>query len=167
MSLRVRVLEAMAARLPSRSIVSYGSEYLRIHYVLGKKPEWAPRSRLGWLHFAVHLHHFGRGDIDPEYHTHPWGWARSLVLTGGYIEMTREPDGARKIWVVGPGAINRFDSRTAHRIADLLGDTWTLFVCGDEAGDAIARARRDDWHFIAEDGTATPWGKFIDERHGA
>lgn len=156
MSILARALGAVATRLSSYSISSHGSEYLRIHYLLGERPDWAERGRLDWLPFSVMLHRFTRGDIDQEFHTHPWSWANSLILTGGYIEeLYRSP--GRSVWrMVSAGAINRVVR--AHRIDSLLGETWTLLVCG---------RRLHDWHFITRDGLAIPWQEFVARRQQA
>lgn len=165
MSLAVRALEALGALLPSYSIRNHGNEYLRIHYLLGEPPAWADASWLGWMPFTIYLHHFERGDLDDEFHTHPWTWARSLILTGGYIEEIMRSAGDTAWRLSRAGSVNRIDFRTVHRIDGLLGDTWTLFVCGGRGGDYIARDRGDEWHFITRSGEAIPWAKFVEERH--
>lgn len=84
---------------------------------------------------GVYLHKFHRSDQDRELHNHPWKWAFSIILTGGYREERRigESLGAN-VWarVFRPGAINVIRGDTFHRV-DLLDEAagcWTFFVAG-------------------------------------
>jgi hypothetical protein len=64
-------------------------------------------------------------------HSHPWPWAVSVILRGGYIEI-RE-DGWRYF---RPGDINVIRGDAFHRIelADENEPTWTLFIVGPRHG---------------------------------
>lgn len=82
--------------------------------------------------WGLYLHHFCRGDDDPQLHNHPWAWALSLVLSGGYAEERAGP-GDKVTWrAVLPGSFNFLTHNDFHRV-DLL-DTehgaWTLFLVG-------------------------------------
>ncbi len=71
-------------------------------------------------------------DSPTEFHDHPWSWAVSLVLRGGYVEDRRrrdEPTIARR-WL-SVGRFNWLPPRIFHRV-ELRDDrpAWTLFVHG-------------------------------------
>jgi hypothetical protein len=107
-------------------------------------------ARLGAV--RVYLNRFHRGDEDLELHDHPWRWAVSLILSGGYTEERR--DGVRvSLRVRVPGNLNVILGDTFHRIASVQPDTWTLFVAGPRA---------KDWGFWNRvGGTFTPWRDFL------
>lgn len=93
--------------------------------------EQNPTAGGGW---RAYLHQFHASDADG-FHNHPWRWAFSLVLRGGYTE-TR-PGRARR-WR-GPLSIGILTGDTFHRVEDPVTDgkgTWTLFVCGPLHGDS-------------------------------
>lgn len=103
-------------------------------------------------HGRVYLHRFHRGDEDQELHTHPWAWAASLILIGGYVEYRRLGEGVG--WkALRPGQINVFLADTAHRIELVDGDAWTLVFAGPIVGS---------WGFWDRRTNAfTPWREFI------
>lgn len=61
--------------------------------------KWRAASKLGvlgWLRHRLpnlYLHHMHAPDADPSLHNHPWPWAVSLVLLGGYRELRIAGDG--------------------------------------------------------------------------
>ena len=58
---------------------------------------------------CVFLHRFHRPDDDRGPHNHPWRWAASLILTGGYLESRVESSGTPV------EEYGRFGRRTRHR----------------------------------------------------
>ncbi len=88
--------------------------------------------------FSIYLHRFHTPDYDPAPHNHPWKWAYSLILTGGYVERRLEIDQAAEYAstrVVPPLSINKILPDTFHSVDVLLGDeVWTLFVAGPKTG---------------------------------
>jgi len=101
-----------------------GSDYLWRWHIVGN------RNGRG-----VYLHHFIKGDRDPDPHSHPWCFT-TLVLKGGYTDERWELDLSGDIVKVGeqvcrPG---RFYSRKAshiHRVLMEDGRTgWTLVFRG-------------------------------------
>jgi len=93
-------------------------------------------------HFpGVYLHYFYRSDHDRELHNHPWEWACSLVLSGGYIEIREDSWRERR-----PGETNMLFSDTFHRVelCDEFVGCWSLFVAGPRMPEP--------WGFITEDG---------------
>lgn len=100
---------------------------------------------------AVYLHYFFRGDLDRELHNHPWEWAVSVILSGGYVEERYdgpldliEPRRVRAR-TLRPGAVNVIRHDTFHRVQMLNGaPSWSLFI----AGPRVARTRGEDWGFV-------------------
>jgi hypothetical protein len=91
------------------------------------------------------LHQIHRPDDDMWCHNHPWKWAYSLILSGGYTEGREQPRGALELIDYRPGDINRIQADTFHRITHVLPDTWTLLFVGPSV---------QDWGFRVE-------GKFV------
>ncbi len=85
---------------------------------------------------SIYLHRFHAPDFDDAPHSHPWEWARSFVLTGGYIERRFDTtNGDVKYTQLGPGNLSRIDPSTFHVIERLVGqETWTLFSTGPKTG---------------------------------
>ncbi len=99
---------------------------------------------------AVYLHYFFRGDTDRELHNHPWEWAVSLILSGGYVEERYdgpldlvEPRRVRAR-TLRPGAVNFIRHDTYHRVQLVNGPTWSLFI----AGPRVRQTRGEDWGFV-------------------
>lgn len=91
MTIIQRLRDAAARLFPRRVIGSNDDPYLERYYVLGRYPRhyWPKNTvepRLPWLPFSVYLHRFERPDMDIELHNHPFKWALSLILAGGYVE---------------------------------------------------------------------------------
>jgi hypothetical protein len=129
-----------------------GDPYLERYYLWGWAP-WNPEgSKLfPWLPGAM-LHRFLRGDEDRELHNHPWKWAFSVILTGGYRE-ERMVDGKITTYKVMPGSINIIKANDFHRVDLLQDDCWTLFVTGPKA---------QSWGFLHRiTREFTPWRDFI------
>ncbi len=99
--------------------------------------------------FSIYLHKFHTPDYDPAPHSHPWKWAYSFVLTGGYLERRFDPRADYTYYRgVFPGSINKIKSDTFHVVEELLGrETWTLFLVGP---------RVSSWGFWTENGLV-PW----------
>lgn len=87
---------------------------------------------INWKWFGVYLHHFHSGDGDRALHDHPWWFAFTLILWGGYREEVLKYWSARKMKshvktrVLTPGRINFLPHWKFHRIDRILPDTWTL-----------------------------------------
>jgi len=129
---------------------------------------------------AILLHRFHRSDDDLALHNHPWRWAISLILAGGYreekrvVEATTDPrqvaydkGGAYESLDRGhhvevrefhPGDINVLTSDTFHRVDLLDTDAWSLFITGPKFAS---------WGFWdRDDGSYTPWRTFIARKRG-
>jgi len=162
------LLQWVASKLPNPRIIkdrNGRSPYLSRWYLVGspRHPdgEWpfdqngAPREGTFWPNktFGVYLHRFHRGDDELELHNHPWRWAVSLVLAGGYIEERRGPDDKVRIRFVRPGQLNLIRSKDFHRVDLIEKDAWTLFVVGPKF---------TGWGFWnRETGKYWPWRQFI------
>lgn len=94
---------------------------------------WWIWRRNRWLN--CYLHQFIADDVDPVLHDHPW-WSVSIVLRGGYYEITTGPDGTQERKFHGVGSVIIRKPRFAHRIELLrendkqLKPAWTLFFTG-------------------------------------
>lgn len=124
-----RVLEWLTRRLPCRVVrdKSNNSIYLVRYYVFRSAP------------IELALHHILRSDGDPRLHNHPWQWAASLILIGGYVEERLGDDMLIVARHFRAGNVNAIDRSTFHRVSELLSkDAWTLFLHG---------RRKNDWHF--------------------
>lgn len=97
------------------------------------------RSRWG----SVFLHKIVRPDADRDLHNHPWKWATSYIIRGGYKELRLSKTGRLLAKWVMPGTFNRIDDTTYHRIDVVLPGTLTLFWHGP---------RNKSWGFKTPDG---------------
>lgn len=86
-----------------------------------------------WYHVAtlfglvrIQLHRFVRSDPDG-LHDHPWGWSRSFILAGWYLEERRDFTRVR-----AAGGTYGMTGDTFHRVVLPAGarDVWTLFIHG-------------------------------------
>lgn len=147
------ILERIAKLFPSRVITNETDEpYLTRYCIFGWMPG-KPRDRRGW---SLYLHHFHTPDADRELHNHPWKWAVSLILRGGYSEAVQAKDKRFTLWrELAPGSVNLLRAETFHRIASLHGDTWTLFLCGPKTGS---------WGFYVRGRGFVPWRDRLRER---
>lgn len=103
----------------------------------------------------LYLHQMHAPDLDPAVHDHPWPWALSWVMLGGYCE-ERAPLGPdrqlertlttlwhKQRWLQAP-AINALRGSTFHRLAALADEpTFTLFLAGPRAG-------KKPWGYLVE-----------------
>ena len=79
--------------------------------------------------FGVFLHRLSAGDYDRDLHDHPWAWAFAIILSGGYIEVTRHANGVK--WTRDVKWFNWIPGYKFHTILRLhKAPTWTLFVHG-------------------------------------
>lgn len=118
------LLTALKALFPSVTIAVGGKPYLTR---LGKD-----RARGG-----LFLHRFHSSDRGDQLHDHPWAWGLSLVLSGGYSEERRQPDGTVARTEKRPGSLNLIRGTDFHRV-DLLDErrgAWTLFLVGPRTKD--------------------------------
>ena len=75
------------------------------------------------LALRVYLHEFHRADNDRHRHNHPWAFAISIVLCGGYFE-DREHDARWRL----PFSVRIIRRDDYHTIMKILPNTWTLFI---------------------------------------
>jgi hypothetical protein len=79
---------------------------------------------------ALYLHRFVASDPTGELHSHPWEWALSLILAGGYREHRCDRDGRPVVRDYLPGQVNVLGPDDRHRIELLGPECWTLFLAG-------------------------------------
>jgi hypothetical protein len=92
------------------------------------------------------LHRIWREDRDDVMHSHPWAWARFLILSGGYVEERLLATGHTKITTFAPGDVNHINASTVHRVRTVWPNTWTVGIVGP---------RVRDWGFLV-DGAIVP-----------
>lgn len=172
------ILHIIARHCRLRTISVLGKEYMR-RYTYG---------RLGWLPgdkptpVSVYLHHFIRPDEDRELHNHPWRWALSVTLAGGYTEQrfckseefvrVKTPFRHKEYGCVVCGymsfspnvgkhivnrrtrlfSVNFIRGTDYHRVAELHGETWTLFLAGPKTSS---------WGFWVPGKGHVPWREFL------
>ena len=152
-----RLLKRITRGVRCRVIVGKSkSPYLLRYYLWGWTP-WNTKkgSKLvSWLPGAM-LHQFVRSDEDKELHNHPWKWALSFILAGGYLE-ERMVDGKVTTFKVMPGSINFIRDNDYHRVDLLEEDCWTLFITGPNT---------QSWGFLHRvTQKFTPWREFIQDK---
>lgn len=90
----------------------------------------------------MYLHLIAQADDDRHLHNHPWVWARSLILRGGYLENFHDQPRTGWTWRTR-GSWVKLGSSLYHRIALVEPGTWTLFVSGP---------RTQSWGFMTSKG---------------
>lgn len=176
MSIVRTLIAALVAVLPEPRVIkdrAGESPYLSRWYLLGR-PHMAdgsspfvdgnPKVDIIWAKgLGLYLHRFHRSDDDTALHNHPWRWAASLILAGGYREERRKveqtedrvgrPPGEIEAFDYKPGDVNVLTSETFHRVDLYEGDAWSLFLTGPKFAG---------WGFWErETGIFTPWREFI------
>lgn len=120
--------------------------------------------RVPVLGFRPMLHKFHRPDGDRALHNHPWKWSVSFILAGEYIEERLLPDESQLYGCAATESrlvrwFNVLTDHDFHRILELRGSVYTLFVTGP---------RTQDWGFLPEDAASTEdvvhWRTYIDAR---
>jgi hypothetical protein len=154
------------------------SPYLSRYYLIGK-PRMADGSspfdggqlKKDAIHvggIGVFVHRFHRSDDDVALHNHPWRWAISLILAGGYREERRTINGTSveisdaigeiEVNSYEPGNINVLTSETFHRVDLYEEEAWSLFVTGPKFSS---------WGFWDRaTGEFVPWRAFIARLRG-
>ena len=121
------VLRAYAFTRPSVTIF-LGGRYLR-RWFLTCTPEQDASGTPG-----RYLHEWHSPDPDRRLHNHPWEWAYTRVLRGGYTEARSDWDKPARIRVRRVGDRVAFGPSTRHRVAAIAPNTWTLFHAGPKHG---------------------------------
>ena len=136
-----------------------GEPYLYRKYLLPKRfaGAWWP---------GVFLHKFYQSDADRCPHNHPWRFAASLILTGGYLEKRYHPSPGCECYATWsyhmrrPWSFNVIRSGDFHKaeLIDPERGCWTLFVAfGHKRAEAGA-----EWGFIDPDtGRFTGWRDYL------
>lgn len=116
--------EQLAAGLPCQRIDRDGRPYLVRYFAAG----WNPHTKRPGP--ALFLHHFLASDPTDQVHSHPWGWAASVILVGGYREYHCTGSGRTEVRTYRPGDVNILEASDRHRIELLDRECWTLFLAG-------------------------------------
>lgn len=129
-----KLLERIARHLNSFTITKDGLAYLTRYYLFGEDRVFG----------NIFLHHFHRSDMDLGtdgfglLHNHPFNWSFGFVLSGGYWEERRRPDGTIIKKKVRPFTFNFLSKKDFHRV-DLIDETqgaWTLFFTGSRKNNS-------------------------------
>lgn len=132
-----KLLMWITGKLPARFIDSDGKPYLERYYVC----------TLPFGH-RIFIHRFVASDPDRGLHDHPWKWALSFIMLGGYTELNllKRADGTEVVTEVErkPGRFNLIFGKDFHRVlvahkAEKATAVWTLFLHGP---------RSKGWGFI-------------------
>jgi hypothetical protein len=122
------LIKWIAQWLPSFTIAKDGLKYLTRYYVFLKDRVFA----------NIFIHHFHRSDMDMGtnglglLHNHPFNGSFSFIISGGYWEERRQPDGSVTKRLVKPFTFNFISKRDFHRV-DLLDEkegAWSIFFTG-------------------------------------
>lgn len=147
----VHILMRLALlRYPTETILGRDGirPYRTRYYLLGTPRNAGAKASNGW---EVYLHCFHTSDDAEEFHNHPWKWALSVILSGGYREVRLMPRGV-SFRDLSPGSINMLKSTDFHRIDLYSKECWTLFITGP---------RIQDWGFLDRmTRKFTPWRQF-------
>lgn len=79
------------------------------------------------------LHRFDGSDGERNVHDHPWAWAKSFILKGGYEEELLIGFDINKGWIskkINRRWYNNIKPNTFHRISKTIPGTYTLFIHG-------------------------------------
>jgi hypothetical protein len=123
------VLRLYACTRPKVVIRLDGEAYLTRWFLTCPWKPGDPTGPEGW-----YLHHIHRPDADRRLHNHPWHWASSRILRGGYSELYHAGDGRDKFRINYPGDGHYIFGYMFHRIHAVLPNTWTLFRAGPKHG---------------------------------
>jgi hypothetical protein len=126
--------QIVARRPPSQRIPLNGPPYLTRYFLSG----WNPVTKGPGP--SVYLHHFVASDPADQVHSHPWDWALSVILVGGYVEHRCQGDASLETRTFRPGDINTLRANDRHRIELLGPECWSLFLVG---------AFEKPWDFVA------------------
>lgn len=129
-----------------------GKPYLTRYCLLGGSPTDTAHP---WLPWNLFLHCFHDSDHSTP-HTHPWRWARSLILSGSYLEHRRLFGGRWVVRKFSPGMVNAIDATMSHWVQLRTRRVWTLFLAGPKA---------TGWGFIEGD-EFIPAREFIEHQGG-
>lgn len=148
-------IKAWARTMRAREIKDErGNDYLTRYDVRG----WLPGD-LTRFPVNVYLHHIHQPDADPLLHSHPWEWAETHVLSGGYLQevghLVQEHMVSVKPRWLHEGSTYSMDGTFFHRITRVLDDTWTLFMTGP---------KRSSWGFYDAARGVIPWRDRLRER---
>lgn len=102
--------------------------------------------KISFLDILIVIHRFVDSDPDRGFHDHPWSWAFSWILSGGYDELIipkrDSPVNERYRKTLNEFDINWINPNSFHRVLLNPGtDAWTIFVMGP---------RVKVWGFLAQ-----------------
>lgn len=97
-------------------------------------PDGSPKKDAIWPDgIGIYLHRFHKSDADGAVHNHPWKWAISLILSGGYWEDYVDDDEDNptvRTRCLKVFDVNRISHNTFHRVDLRDTECWSLFITG-------------------------------------
>jgi hypothetical protein len=168
MNLMRRICRLITRKMRPRTIRNGKHDvYLERYYLLGapRHPDGEdafdaqgnPRPGTVSGHWQLVLHRFAASDDNEALHNHPWEWAKSLILAGGYLESRRFQDSSyvyRQRCL--PGHIVSLTHDTFHAVELLETDCWTLFLMGPRVAS---------WLFwLPRNGQYVPWREYLAQK---
>jgi hypothetical protein len=146
MNLLEKFLYWLTDRLPCRFIDSNGAPYLDRFYVctfpwdkLASRLPLPEKVKAKIRPWRLFIHHFVDSDPDRGLHSHPWKWALSWILIGGYTELKLLTSAHKGLGLTEverkPGKFNLIKEFEYHRVLVAHKNkggkgVWTLFLHG-------------------------------------
>ncbi len=128
-----------------------GLKYLTRYKICGFMPNKPSR-----LPFSIYIHHFHIPDQDGAPHNHPWKWAVSWILSGGYWEFRKKIGGDAQVTYKGQFQFNWIPHGVYHLVSDTrFRETWTLFFAGPRASS---------WGFLDSERGHIEWRQYLHEQ---
>lgn len=130
--------------ISTRHIPRRGGRPYLVRRGRGQTEDDATRDRMRGT-WRARLHHFV-GPDDAGHHNHPFAWSFSIVFWGSYTEEvltfreaidweTMQPFSYQTIETRRVRLFNWIPITKYHRITELHGNVWTLFICGPRVGE--------------------------------
>ena len=97
--------------------------------------------------YGLRLHHWLKDDDQRYYHDHPW-WFLSIMLRGGYTDLSPLPGGGEQADHVTAGQWRLRPAKWQHKVRVDPGGAWTLLVTGPKVrnfGFWVPRKDKQGW----------------------
>jgi hypothetical protein len=102
---------------------------------------------------SLRLHRWCHDDDHGALHDHP-SWFITIVLRGGYTDVSEDKDGVLVLDKLRPGSIRLRPAAHRHHVVDVQPNTWTLCLFGKP---------KHRWAFYLDNGRRLPRDKYFAE----
>ena len=164
----LRLINLLARLCRRRVIGNADGDYL--HRFAARWMGWLPGDKP--RNVSAYLHHFLRPDGDRELHNHPWTWAFSIVLWGGYTEERFCPSEAEFVQVPSPfrhrqygcrvcGYISMSQFEGKHKTRRRLRFLSFNFIRGTDYHRVSELHGKETWTLFIAGPKASSWGFFV------